>query len=119
MGYPVEQSTGRIRKQNAFSQREHRKEHCANSALSFEWEHPTFSQDQDALRGDFNMPQTPNSTPTVDVAPIIEPDLAQHIDYRPTVNAIRDGKLIEVSWNDLTEDERRAAYVVMFNPCRW
>ena len=32
-----------------------------------------------------------------------------------TVNAIRDGKLIEVAWNELTDDERRAAHVELFH----
>jgi len=50
---------------------------------------------------------------------MIEPDLKEHIEDDLKVNAIRDGKLVEVSWNDLTEDERRAAYVAMFDPCRW
>jgi hypothetical protein len=65
------------------------------------------------------MPQTPNSTSPVDVARIIETDLVQHIEDDITVNAIRDGKLVEVFWNNLTEDEQRAAYVAMFDPCRW
>jgi len=35
------------------------------------------------------------------------------------VSAIRDGKLVEVSWNDLTEGEKRDAYVALFHPCDW
>ncbi len=46
---------------------------------------------------------------------IPESDLQAHIEDDLTVNAIRDGKLVEVHWNDLTEDERRAANVVMFH----
>ncbi len=65
------------------------------------------------------MPQTSHSTSTVNVARMIEPDLKEHIEDDLKVNAVRDGKLIEVFWNDLTEDERRAAYVAMFDPCRW
>ncbi len=65
------------------------------------------------------MPQTSNSPSTVNVAHIIEPDLQVHVEDDITVHAIHDGKLIEVFWNDLTEDERRAAYVALFDPCRW
>ncbi len=65
------------------------------------------------------MSQTTNSTPTVDVARIIETDLQAHVEDDITVNAIRDGKLVEVLWNDLTEGERRAAYVALFDPCCW
>ncbi len=65
------------------------------------------------------MSPTSNSPSTVNVARMIEPDLKEHIEDDLKVNAIRDGKLVEVSWNDLTEDERRAAYVAMFDPCRW
>lgn len=31
------------------------------------------------------------------------------------VNAIRNGKLIEIPWRDLTKDEKRAAHVAMFH----
>ncbi len=65
------------------------------------------------------MSPTTNSTPTVDVARIIETDLQAHVEDDITVNAIRDGKLVEVLWNDLTEGERRAAYVALFDPCCW
>jgi len=50
---------------------------------------------------------------------MIEPDLKEHIEDDLKVNAIRDGKLVEVFWNDLTEGERRAAYVALFDPCCW
>ncbi len=44
-----------------------------------------------------------------------ESDVLVHIQDTPLVNAIRDGKLVQVSWNELTEAERRAAQVVMFH----
>lgn len=31
------------------------------------------------------------------------------------VNAIRDGKLVQVLWSQLTEDEKRAAHVALFH----
>lgn len=31
------------------------------------------------------------------------------------VNAIRNGKLVEILWRDLTKDEKRAAHVAMFH----
>ncbi len=65
------------------------------------------------------MSQTPNSLSPIDVARMIEPDLKEHIEDDLKVNAIRDGKLVEVFWNDLTEGERRAAYVALFDPCCW
>ncbi|HYU72388.1 MAG TPA: hypothetical protein VEL31_06880 [Ktedonobacteraceae bacterium] len=65
------------------------------------------------------MSPTSNSISTVDVARLIETDLQAHVEDDIKVNAVRDGKLVEVSWNDLTEDERRAAYVATFHPCCW
>ena len=44
-----------------------------------------------------------------------EDDLEQHIEDDMKVNTIRDGKLVEVAWNELTEAERRAAYVGLFD----
>lgn len=35
------------------------------------------------------------------------------------VNAIRDGKLVEVRFYELTSDEKRAAYNALFNPSCW
>lgn len=35
------------------------------------------------------------------------------------VNAIRDGKIVEIPWNQLTEAEKRQAYNALFNPCNW
>ncbi len=63
------------------------------------------------------MPQTTSSIFTIDVARLMETDLEQHIEDDLEVNAIRDGKLVQVYWNALTEDERRAAYVATFHPC--
>ena len=46
---------------------------------------------------------------------LTESDLLQHVEDDIKVNAIRDGRLVEVSWNDLTPEERRAANAVMFD----
>ena len=47
-----------------------------------------------------------------------ESDLIPHIEDTPEliemVNAIRNGVMVQVSWNDLTQDERRAANAVTF-----
>lgn len=46
---------------------------------------------------------------------VIESDQLQHIQDTPDlVNAIRDGKLVQVTWNELTPEERRAAECVTF-----
>lgn len=46
---------------------------------------------------------------------IQESDLKQHVEDDIKVTAIRDGNLTEVFWNELTEDEKRAAYCNMFS----
>ena len=43
-----------------------------------------------------------------------EDDVQQHIEDDLMVNAIRDGKIVQVRYNELTEDERRAAEVALF-----
>lgn len=45
---------------------------------------------------------------------IAECDLQAHIEDDLEVNAIRNGQLVSVRWNELTDDERRAAYDVLF-----
>jgi len=40
---------------------------------------------------------------------IREDDTQAHIEDSLKVNAIRNGQLVEVYWNALTDDERRAA----------
>lgn len=52
------------------------------------------------------------TTPTLEHR--IEQDMHQHIEDDLIVNAIRNGKLVQVHWNDLTEDERVAARNVLF-----
>ncbi len=47
---------------------------------------------------------------------VIESDVLVHIQDTPElVNAIRNGKLIEMSWNELTPDEQRQARANMFD----
>ncbi len=47
---------------------------------------------------------------------VIEADVLVHVEDTPgLVNAVRNGKLVQVSWNELTEDEQRAAHAVMFD----
>jgi hypothetical protein len=52
------------------------------------------------------------ATPTINR--VIESDISQHIEDTDLVNAIRGGRLVQVSWNDLSEDEQRQAYHNMF-----
>ena len=35
------------------------------------------------------------------------------------VNAIRDGKLVQVRWDELTSDEKRSAHVALFHQWGW
>lgn len=44
-------------------------------------------------------------------------DELTHVEDTPFVNAIRGGKLIQVTWNELTPDEQRQAYCNTFSPC--
>lgn len=46
-----------------------------------------------------------------------EDDLTSHIEDDLIVNAIRNGHLVPMRWNDLTPEERLAAYAATFNPC--
>ena len=56
---------------------------------------------------------TTTSTSTL----IRDDDMQQHIEDDLNVNAIRDGKLVEVYWNELTESEQQAArYNLFYNP---
>jgi hypothetical protein len=54
----------------------------------------------------------PTTAPSVNR--VIESDLSQRIEDTDLVNAIRNGKLVQVRWNDLTEAEQRQAYHNMF-----
>lgn len=56
------------------------------------------------------MPDTQNANSTQNHDQHFQNDL---------VNAIRDGKLVEVRWSDLSEDEKRDAYCRLFNPSCW
>lgn len=62
---------------------------------------PKFTAGADALTW------LPNTMPESDVLP--------HIEDTPLVNAIRDGKLVEVRWNRLTDEEQRQARARMFD----
>jgi hypothetical protein len=53
-----------------------------------------------------------NATATIEN--IIKTDLQAHIEDTDIVSAIRNGKLVNISWNELTEDEKRQAYNNMF-----
>jgi hypothetical protein len=47
---------------------------------------------------------------------ILESDIIPHIEDEPElVNAIRNGRLVQVSWNELTDEEQRAARANMFD----
>lgn len=48
---------------------------------------------------------------------IPESDILPHLEDDDIVNAIRDGRLVRIRWNDLYESEKRAAYDAIFRPC--
>lgn len=48
-------------------------------------------------------------------AVVREDDLQQHIEDTPLVSAVRNGKLVELPWNALTDEERRKANNVLFH----
>ncbi len=45
---------------------------------------------------------------------IEDDDLEQHIQDTPMFGAIRNGQICEITWNQLTPDEQRAAYTSTF-----
>jgi len=50
---------------------------------------------------------------------VIENEIPLHLEDACTVNAIRNGKLVAVRWNDLTDSEKRTANLVTFHLCDW
>ncbi len=56
--------------------------------------------------------QPPDSTP---INHIPDTDIAVHVEDDVMVTRIIDGKQVLVRWNDLPEDQRRAAYCNIFN----
>jgi hypothetical protein len=50
---------------------------------------------------------------------IADCDELAHVEDTPLFTAIRGGVFVEVTWNELTDAERRAAYVNAFYPCSW
>lgn len=44
-------------------------------------------------------------------------DELPHIEDTPLYGAIRNGEYVELTWNQLTDDEIRAIYVATFDPC--
>jgi len=58
---------------------------------------------------------TSQATSQVAPSPVVrEDDIQSHIEDTDLVSAIRAGHLIQVSWNQLSPDEQRAAYRNMF-----
>ncbi len=53
-------------------------------------------------------------TTTTTTSLVHEDDLMQHIEDTELVNAIRHGKIVQVTWNELDGSEKRQAYVNMF-----
>jgi hypothetical protein len=53
----------------------------------------------------------------------VERTQCEHVQEGQLVNAIRFGRLVQVTWHDLTAAEKRAAYDVLFESCdleaRW
>ncbi len=47
---------------------------------------------------------------------VVESDITQHVEDDITVNAIRNGKIVQVYWNELTDGEREeAVHNICFN----
>jgi hypothetical protein len=60
------------------------------------------------------MSETTTANPST-IERAIETDLQAHIEDGLTVNAIRDGRIVQIRWNDLTPDERHGAQTVTFH----
>ncbi len=61
------------------------------------------------------MPQEVTTSTTIEQR-IPDCDIPVHLDDEIVVNAIRNGQIIQVYWNELTESERREAYNATFSP---
>ena len=48
---------------------------------------------------------------------IREDDQAAHIEDTELWTVIRHNAFVELTWNELTDGEKRQIYVNMFNPC--
>jgi hypothetical protein len=53
----------------------------------------------------------------VELERCIAEDLVSHIEDTPMYGSVRSGTLVEVTWNELTAEEQRAAYNNTFAPC--
>ena len=49
--------------------------------------------------------------------PVLDSDLEQHIEDTLLFTVIRDHRFVELTYNELTDDEKRAIYVNLFSPC--
>jgi len=62
---------------------------------------------------------------TVTITTVCESDLMQHIEDTPLFSLFRNGRHVKLTWNELTETERRDqveaarrdGYNANFNPC--
>lgn len=61
------------------------------------------------------MSETITSSTSSTIERAIETDLQAHIEDGLTVNAIRDGRIVQIRWNDLSDAEKRAAQTVTFH----
>lgn len=52
-----------------------------------------------------------------DTFTVLDSDLEQNIEDTPLFTVTRDHRFIELPWNALTDEEKRAIYVNAFNPC--
>ncbi|GAC1660920.1 MAG: hypothetical protein PVS3B3_31240 [Ktedonobacteraceae bacterium] len=58
-------------------------------------------------------------TPLAQPATIAASDELAHVEDTELFPVIRDGQRIYVTWNQITPDEHRNAYVNTFYPCDW
>lgn len=52
-----------------------------------------------------------------DTFTVLDSDLEQNIEDTPLFTVIRNHRFIELTWNELTDEERRQIYVNVFSPC--
>ena len=62
--------------------------------------------------------KTEYATPTAQSVYITQVPQPSSFDQE-LVNAIRDGKLVQVRWDELTSDEKRSAHVALFHQGGW
>ena len=65
------------------------------------------------------MQETMTANPALTRERQIETALRAYIEETPLVNAIRGGRIVQITWNALTDEEQRQARLNMFRLCDW